>query len=134
MNKRSVGWVLCGCLLMSASVRAPAQTAAEPIGLFAGHTEVGTVLHTGSVVYDAARRSYTITGSGENVWFTADAFQFVWKKVEGDFTLSADISILGQGGDPHKKAMLMARQSLDADSAYADVALHGVGLTSLQSR
>jgi len=86
------------------------------------------------VVYDAARRSYTVSGSGENVWATADAFQFVWKKMEGDFTLTADISVLGQGGDPHKKAMLMARQSLDADSAYADVALHGVGLTSLQSR
>jgi hypothetical protein len=28
----------------------------------------------------------------------------------------------------------MIRQSLDADSAYADAALHGVGLTSLQSR
>ena len=28
----------------------------------------------------------------------------------------------------------MIRQSLDADSAYADVALHGNGLTSLQAR
>jgi hypothetical protein len=28
----------------------------------------------------------------------------------------------------------MIRQSLDPDSAYADVALHGVGLTSLQYR
>jgi Tol biopolymer transport system component len=108
--------------------------AAEPVGLFADHSDVGTVLHPGSVVYDAAKRSYTISGSGENVWATADAFQFVWKKMEGDFTLTADISVLGQGGDPHKKAMLMARQSLDADSAYADVAMHGVGLTSLQSR
>jgi len=108
--------------------------AAEPIGLFADHSDVGAVLHPGSVVYDAAKRSYSISGSGENVWAAADAFQFVWKKMEGDFTLTADISVLGQGGDPHKKAMLMARQSLDADSAYADVALHGVGLTSLQSR
>jgi Tol biopolymer transport system component len=34
----------------------------------------------------------------------------------------------------HRKAVLMVRQSLDADSAYADVALHGSGLTSLQFR
>jgi Tol biopolymer transport system component len=119
---------------VTAGGRAWAQAAAEPIGLFAEHTDVGTVLHAGSVVYDAAKHSYTISGSGENVWAAADAFQFVWKKMEGNFTLTADISVLGQGGDPHKKAMLMARQSLDADSAYADVALHGVGLTSLQSR
>ena len=54
--------------------------------------------------------------------------------MEGDFTLSADISILGQAGDPHQKAILVARQSLDPDSAYADVALHASGLASLQSR
>jgi len=130
VNWRIVRWLICWCLLMAAGL-ARAQT---PLELFAEHTDVGTVLHPGSVVYDPARRSYTISGSGENVWAAADAFQFVWKKMEGDFTLTADISVLGQGGDPHKKAMLMARQSLDADSAYADVALHGVGLTSLQSR
>jgi hypothetical protein len=129
-----VRWLMCGCLLMAVGGRAWAQAVPVPIGLFAEHADVGTVLHPGSVVYDAAKHSYTIRGSGENVWATADAFQFVWKKMEGDFTLTADISVLGQGGDPHKKAMLMARQSLDADSAYADVALHGVGLTSLQAR
>src|SRR5262249_34324527 len=32
------------------------------------------------------------------------------------------------------KAVLMIRQALTADSAYADVALHGDGLTSLQFR
>jgi len=37
-------------------------------------------------------------------------------------------------GDPHKKAVLMMRQSLDADAAYADAAVHASGLTSLQSR
>ena len=134
MDWRSSRCLVCGCLLLAAAGRAQAQAAAGPIGLFSDHTDVGTVLHPGSVVYDAARHSYTISGSGENVWAAADAFQFVWKKMEGDFTLTADISVLGQGGDPHKKAMLMARQSLDADSAYADVALHGVGLTSLQAR
>jgi len=135
MDWRIVRWLMCGCLLMAAGAcRARAQAAAAPLGLFTEHTDVGAVLHRGSVEYDAVRRSYKISGSGENVWATADAFQFVWKKMEGDFTLTADISVLGQGGDPHKKAMLMARQSLDADSAYADVALHGVGLTSLQAR
>jgi len=135
MDRRIVRRLMCGCLLLAAGGGgARAQAAAEPIGLFSDHSDVGTVLHPGSVAYDTARRSYTISGSGENVWAEADAFQFVWKKMEGDFTLTADISILGQGGDPHKKAMLMARRSLDADSAYADVALHGVGLTSLQAR
>jgi TolB protein len=110
------------------------QTPPAAIGLFESHGDVGEVLHQGSVMHDAAKGSYTITGSGENMWSTADGFQFVWKKVSGDISLAADISFPESGGDAHKKAVLIVRQSLDADSAYADVALHGNGLTSLQAR
>jgi hypothetical protein len=110
-----------------------AQTAA-PIGIFESHGDVGTVLHAGSVEYDAAKKSYTISGSGENMWSTADAFQFVWKKMAGDISLTADIGFLTKTGNEHKKAVLMLRQSLDGDSVYADVALHASGLTSLQFR
>src|SRR5579871_3797968 len=116
-------------LLCSDSLRS--QTS---VGLFENHTDVGTVLHPGSVNYDAAKGSYTISGSGENMWLAADAFQFVWKKVSGDISLSADISFLTKTGNEHKKAVLILRQSLDADSVYADVALHASGLTALQFR
>jgi Tol biopolymer transport system component len=54
--------------------------------------------------------------------------------VSGDVALSADVHFIGTGAVAHRKAMLMIRQSLDPDSAYADVALHGDGLTSLQYR
>ncbi len=111
-----------------------AQSAESPRGIFEGNGDVGTVLHAGSVEYDAAQRRYIVTGSGENMWAAADAFHFVWKKVSGDVTLSAAVNLAGTGGNAHRKAVLMVRQSLDADSAYADVALHGDGLTSLQSR
>ena len=75
-----------------------------------------------------------MAGSGENMWFDKDAFHFVWKQASGDVALMADVAFLGAGTDPHRKACLMIRQSLDADSAYVDVALHGDGLTSLQFR
>ncbi len=124
--------VVCSCSLLC--VRVYAQSAGSPVGIFEGHSDVGTVLHAGSVDYDAAKRTYTISGSGENMWLTADAFKFAWKKVSGDVTLTADISFLTKTGNEHKKAVLMLRQSLDADSVYADVALHASGLTSLQFR
>jgi TolB protein len=104
------------------------------VGLFEGQGDVGTVLHPGSVEYDAGKRSYKIAGSGENMWLGNDAFRFIWKKVSGDVTLTADISFLGKGVNEHRKAVLMIRQSLDADSPYADLAVHGSGLTSLQFR
>src|SRR5260370_12101382 len=69
----------------------PGATAAAPVGVFESHSDVGAVLHPGSVEYDAAKRSYTIAGSGENMWSTKDAFEFVWKKMFGDVTLTADI-------------------------------------------
>ena len=126
-------WTGCAFLLMVfALVQANAQSSS--VGVFENHSDVGTVLHPGSVEYDAAARSYTISGSGENMWLAADAFQFVWKKMSGDVTLTADIRFLTKTGNEHKKAALMLRQSLDADSVYADVALHASGLTSLQFR
>jgi regulation of enolase protein 1 (concanavalin A-like superfamily) len=108
--------------------------AAAPLGIFENHSDVGTVLHAGATEYDAAKRTYTISGSGENMWFATDAFQYAWKKVSGDVTLTATIAFEGAGKEGHRKAVLMIRQSLDADAAYADVARHGDGLTSLQAR
>jgi len=134
MSKRAIAARLTlSCYLLALS-GAPKLWAIPPAGLFENHADVGSVLHSGNLEYDAAHGTYTVSGSGENMWSTADAFHFVWKKVTGDARLAADISFLGQGGNEHRKAVLIVRQSLDADSAYADVALHGNGLTALQYR
>jgi len=125
---------LIACTLFLTGGRSRAQSPTAPVGIFEDHADVGTVLHPGSVDYDPAKRAYIISGSGENMWFAADAFQFVWKKVSGDVILTADIAFLTKTGNAHKKAVLMLRQSLDADSVYADVALHASGMTSLQFR
>jgi hypothetical protein len=107
---------------------------ATRVGIFEGNADVGEVLHPGSTKYDETAKAYTVAGSGENMWFTRDAFHFAWKKVSGDLALAADMSFLGAGKEPHRKACLMIRQSLDANSAYVDAAVHGDGLTSLQFR
>ncbi|HVO57795.1 MAG TPA: hypothetical protein VMT51_08885 [Dongiaceae bacterium] len=126
----------CIFLLAIVFVRASQFAAAQtpPVGAFESHGDVGTVLHPGSAEYDAAKDAYTVSASGENVWFAKDAYQFVWKKVSGDVSLAADISFLGAGTNPHRKALLMIRQSLDPDSVYADIARHGNGMTAIQFR
>lgn len=132
MNKNRI---LCIAVGVAGLAICEAQGEGPRIGFFDGHRDVGTVLHEGSVEYDAGARAYTVTGSGANIWATEDDFQFVWKKMSDEnITLAADISILSNGGDNHRKGVLMMRQSLDADSAYADIARHGDGLTSLQFR
>jgi TolB protein len=109
-------------------------TSDSRLGIFEGNGDVGSVLHAGSATFDSATDKYTLAGSGENMWFNKDAFQFVWTKASGDAAISADIDFLGEGKNPHRKAVLIIRQSLEADSPYVDIALHGVGLTSLQYR
>ncbi len=104
------------------------------IGIFTDQGPVGQTPPGGKAAYDAAKGEYRITGGGANVWGATDAFHFVWKKVSGDMSLSADIEWVGTSAVAHRKAMLMIRQSLEPGSAYADAVSHGDGLTSLQFR
>ena len=123
--------LIFGVALLMTALAAHAQ---EPVGTFENHGDVGTVLHAGSATFDPATSTYTLTGSGDNMWLGTDAFQFAWKKVSGDLDLTADIAFATTTGNPHKKAVLVIRQSLDADSVYADIALHASGLAALQFR
>ncbi len=118
------------------TVLRPTKALSRPaaVGIFEDDGDIGKVIHPGKVEYDPSKQTYTITGNGENMWADHDAFHFLWKKVSGDFSLEAEVSFIGAGKNPHRKACLLVRQSLDANSAYADAALHGVGLTSLQFR
>ena len=105
-----------------------------PVGAFAGQSDVGITPKAGSASFDDARHEYSITGGGENMWGTKDAFHFVWRRVSGDVTLTADVKLQGGGGNPHRKAGLMIRQGLAPADPYADAMVHGDGLTSLQYR
>ncbi len=129
--------VLC-CIAVGVFHAAPAAlhaaTNGGPVGMFEAHGDVGMVVHPGSTEYDAATKTYTIMGSGNNMWMGEDDFQFAWKKMYGDVSLTANISFFGLGSNPHRKGVLMIRQTLDADSVYVDAALHGNGLTALQYR
>jgi hypothetical protein len=103
-------------------------------GDFESSGDIGITPKTGTVEYNANTGEYRITGGGANMWAAEDALYFVWKRVSGDVTLSADVRFVGTGAVAHRKAVLMIRQDLTPGSAYADAALHGDGLTSLQFR
>jgi hypothetical protein len=116
------------------SVLCSLASAQNSTGIFDGHSDVGTVVHAGSAAFDTAKNTYTLTGSGENMWSTQDAFQFAWKKVSGDVELTADIQFPNIAGNAHKKAAVIFRKSLEPGAIYADIALHGNGLLALQYR
>jgi Tol biopolymer transport system component len=121
------------CLTAGGALWAMAAAAGD-LGLFEGQGDVGNVSKAGSVTFDAKNESYRVAGGGANIWFTNDAFHFVWKRMAANFALNAGVEWPGAGGDPHRKACLMVRQDLAPDASYVDVAVHGNGLVSLQFR
>jgi len=102
--------------------------------IFENASDIGNSKIPGNFVYDKATDVYTLTGAGTNMWAQNDEFFMVWKEVSGDFSLSAKIAFEGEGVNAHRKMGLIIRESLQPDARYADVAVHGDGLTSLQYR
>ena len=107
---------------------------ATKLGIFTQASDVGPVKRAGSSTWDGQLDQYQVSGAGTNMWKEQDEFHVAWKKIKGDVILDAQVKFLGDGIDPHRKLGWIVRTSLDAGSAYADVAVHGDGLTSLQFR
>ena len=107
---------------------------AASLGLFESATDIGKIDLKGSSEFLADKATYRITGSGKNMWFNEDAGQFLSKKHTGDLVFSMDAGWEGAGKEAHRKACAMVRQTLDTDSPYVDVAVHGDGLIELQYR
>jgi hypothetical protein len=125
-------WIVMAALLSTPALPLPAQP--NPLGQFESATDIGAPKLAGSASYDAGRQEYTIAGAGANMWLREDQFQFVWKKMKGDFILRTRVEFVGKGAVAHRKVGWMVRPNLEADAPYADCAEHGDGLTSLQFR
>ncbi len=140
MAMQSHAMCLMGICVLSASAPLALAQSAHPsaLGLFTGQSDVGNAALPGSGAHDAADGTYTLISSGGNTWFHVDGFHFLWKKAAGDMALTAAIAFpprtYAHEPSPHRKGILMFRQTLDAGSAYAGLAVHGSGMTSLQYR
>jgi TolB protein len=120
---------------MAVLVSPPGAAFAESsLGQFEGHGDVGPVKNPGTASYDSEHERYTISAAGTNMWDTQDEFYFAWKRIKGDFQIDARANFVGEGKIAHRKIGVIVRKTLDADSPYVDVALHGDGLTSMQMR
>jgi len=85
---------------------------AEDIG------DVGAAGH--SSVDEESGPEFTVTGSGADVWGTADEFHFLSREVVGNFDFSARMAFVDDV-DKWTKAGLMMRDGLSADARHAFV-------------
>lgn len=103
-------------------------------GVFEAATDIGDVHFPGSVTYNPQTGEYHLSGSGANMWAETDELNFLWKSLQGDFILRAEVEFVGLGVDPHRKVGWTVRNSLDPHSAMVNGTVHGDGLISLQYR
>ena len=115
---------------LAVTAQAPAQ------GVFQDHTDVGSPKYIGTTKYDSSDQSYHLRGAGYNVWFNHDECQFVYRKIGGDFMVTADFAFTGDtaGANNHRKVGWMVRASTLADDVAINGCKHLDGLTAFQWR
>ena len=108
--RKSRGWTIVLAAAVILTTRAHGLSGpAGSVGAFDGHGDIGSPRIAGSAVYNAVSQEYRLSAGGVNMWAQRDEFQFVWKRMTGDFILQARVEFLGQGVDPHRKAGWMVR-------------------------
>ena len=105
-------WVAGVCLLATTLIVATIVSAAELESF-----DIGDAANTpGSTELENGK--YTITGSGNDIWGTADGCRFVYMELSGDFVAGVQITEFERFKE-WTKAGLMARQSNDPGSKNA---------------
>jgi TolB protein len=120
-------------LLLAGLLSASAFAQGGNLGIFTSSGDVGGPAIKGATEFSPSNGQYRITGAGANIWAKQDQFQYVWRELPDNFTVTATLRFLGEGVE-HRKAGIMVRQSLDTDATYADVVVHGNGMAGLQWR
>ena len=120
-------------LLLACVFTASAAVQTGSLGVFTGSDDVGAPPLKGSAEFDAATGQYRITGTGTDIWGKADQFHYVWREMSGNLAVTATTKFVTDG-IAHRKAVIMLRKSLETDSPFVQLAIHGDGMPSVQFR
>src|SRR5262249_46674149 len=94
-------------------------------------SDIGSVAAIGSAFY--SNGVFIVSGSGADIWNTADAFRFVYLPLTNGCDISARVTSQGNT-DPWAKGGVMIRDSLDAGAAYAYMTITPGNGTDFQYR
>lgn len=132
-NKRFTGSIDDVRIYSRAVSAAEALTLFDPLSLPLGWTkqDIGSVGVAGSATHTAG--SYTLNGSGADIWGTADAFHYAWQTLSGDGEITARVASV-ENTNAWAKAGVMIRESLTAGSAHASIFVSPSSGVSFQRR
>ena len=93
--------------------------------------DIGDVGSAGSVAQSG--NSMSVRGGGADIWGTADEFRYVYRKLNGDGSITVKVTSQ-QNTAGYAKAGLMIRESLNANSAHVNAYISPSNGTVLQRR
>jgi regulation of enolase protein 1 (concanavalin A-like superfamily) len=117
------------CALAVSGGRVNAQSGTLPTGW--ASRDIGSVGVAGSA--SVASGTWTLRGSGANIWSTSDEFRFAYRAVTGNVDIRVRVASLEDAND-WSKAGLMIRESLAANSRNAFMLVTPSSGSAFQSR
>ncbi len=96
----------------------PATVTTSPLPSSWLHQDIGAVKLPGSASY--AGGTFTVTGSGTDVWGASDSFEYVYQPLSGDGQIVARVTGQ-QNTNSWAKAGVMIRETLGPSARYADM-------------
>ncbi len=93
--------------------------------------DIGSVPFRGGAAYSAG--TFAVSGSGADIWGSADAFHYVYRPLNGDGTIVARVTWV-DNVSPWVKAGVMIRNTFDPGSAQAFVLVSAGKGTAFQRR
>jgi hypothetical protein len=120
----------------SAVVESGAATSAplpSPAAAIWTSADVGATSPAGSASLDIGTGIAVVAGAGDDIWGTADAFQFYYQPLSGDGEIVARVASV-QNVRSWTKAGVMMRDTLDPSSAQAMMVVSAAKGTAFQRR
>lgn len=105
--------------------------AAAPVDIFGNNADIGSPTLAGSASFNGT--SYTLQASGADIFGTSDQFHYVYRSFSGDGEIVARVASM-TNTHARAKAGVMFRESLAANSRFADVVIAPDNTTSFQYR
>ncbi|WP_083925269.1 DUF7594 domain-containing protein [Flexithrix dorotheae] len=95
------------------------------------NADIGNVAATGDASYSSG--TFTLDGSGKDIWGNTDEFQFVYQSLNGDGEIVAQVNSL-TNTNAWAKAGVMIRESLNGNSKHAMSVITSANGVSFQRR
>lgn len=104
------------------------------LGIFEGFSNIGNLQHPGTIRYKEEKQEYLLEGASGKVGTVNEECQFAWKKIKGDFILTATVQFTEKTSADNCGIGWMVRQSLDSDAVQISALLKTNGSSVLLSR